>query len=366
MNSKSGATERVLSIDVFRGLTMFLLIGEFTGFAHHLVNESLHGTLIYSIGQQFHHHPWNGLRFWDLIQPFFMFIVGLSLPFAAKIRLEKGDTSQQVFRHVLKRSAILLLLGWGLYCVGPGKITWQFQNVLAQIAFTYLLAYLIMEKPFGVQIAVTIGLLLITEIIYRSFSAPGFEQPFVEFKNFGSWLDVQYGGESGDGWASFNAIPTAAHTIWGVLVGKLLMTDCPAMKKLKIMLITGAALVLAGYLLNPITPIIKRIATSSFVVVSAGWTILALSLFYWLVDILGFRGKWTLMFSVVGMNSLFIYLFAHLDGAQFIEHILHPFTSAILGWLGELPMEILTSACVWAALWWICYWMYKKRLFIKI
>ena len=117
--------DRIVSIDVFRGLTMFLLIGEFTGL-YALLYES--GGFVGFIGNQLHHHPWNGLRFWDLIQPFFMFIVGVSLPFAIKNRKGHGVTSRQISKHVLKRSALLFLMGWGLYCIGHGQITFYFQN----------------------------------------------------------------------------------------------------------------------------------------------------------------------------------------------------------------------------------------------
>jgi len=345
---------------------MFLLIGEFTGLMGSLTDQSLEGTFIYSLGEQFHHHPWNGLRFWDLIQPYFMFIVGLSLPFAVQNRKKKGENDRQILHHTLRRSAKLLFLGWALYCIGPGEITFYFQNVLAQISVTYLIAYLIMNRSITFQVIFSIGLLAITEVAYRLFSVEGFDQPFVYLKNFGTWLDLQYGGESSGGWASINAIPTAAHTIWGVLIGKLLMGQKSLKTKLKIMIITGLALVIVGYLMDPITPIIKRISTSSFVIVSGGWSILSLAFLFWIIDLLQFKGKWTLFFSVVGMNSLFIYLFAHVGGGEFIEHIIHPFTYAFFDHWGTLYAQILTSVFVWMALWGICYWMYKNKIFIKI
>ena len=364
---KPTQNDRIFSIDIFRGITMFLLIGEFTGLFSVLNDDAFHGSLIGFIGHQLHHHPWNGLRFWDLIQPFFMFIVGLSLPFAVKSRKNKGQTSSEILRHVLKRSLILLFLGWALYCIGPGKITFRFQNVLAQIAFTYLVAYLIMHRSVWFQIGTSIALLLLTELLYRFFWVEGFDQAFVANNNFGTWLDLQYGGADLNGsWVSFNAVPTAAHTIWGVLVGKLLMSDQPAIKKLQRLVVIGAALVLLGYLLNPVTPIIKRIATTSFVIVSGGWSILAMAFFYWIADIKSWANRWGLFFAVVGMNSLFIYLFAHLNGASIIEPIFIPFTNAIFGWSGELPTQVITHLLVWLALWSICFWMYQKRLFIKI
>ena len=194
----------------------------------------------------------------------------------------------------------------------------------------------------------------------------GFDQPFVFMKNFGTWLDLQYGGESSGGWVSINAIPTAAHTIWGVLIGKLLMGEKSLKSKLKSMVFIGLALVIVGYLMDPITPIIKRISTSSFVIVSGGWSILTLAFLFWIIDMKRLNGRWTLFFSVVGMNSLFIYLFSHVDGAKFIEHILHPFSYAIFGTWGIFSAEVFTSMFVWMSLWGICYWMYRNKIFIKI
>ena len=367
MSLHTPKTDRILSIDVFRGLTMFLLVGEFTHLFAYMTNGALEGTVIHLISQQLDHAQWYGLRFWDLIQPFFMFIVGLSLPFAVKSRTEKGATKKQILYHVVKRSLILLFLGWALYCIGPGKITFRFQNVLSQIAFTYLIAYLIMHRSFRFQIIFSFGLLLICELIYRFFPVAGFDNPFTANENFGTWLDLQYGGaDLGGGWVSFNAIPTAAHTIWGVLVGFWLMKDISSKKKLTGILMAGVFLILAGYLLDPLTPIIKRISTSSFVIVSGGWTIVVMALFYWIVDMKKGTGAWTRFFQIVGMNSLFIYLFAHLDGANFIEKIFHPFTYLLFGWGDDLTIKILTSLVVWMALWGICYWMYRNRLFIKI
>lgn len=359
--------DRILSIDVFRGLTMFLLIGEFTHLFSFLIDESLEGSVIYNIGIQLHHHPWNGLRFWDLIQPFFMFIVGLSLPFAVRNRQKKGDTKSDITKHVIKRSVILLLLGWALYCIGPGKITFRFQNVLSQIAFTYLIAYIILSRSFRYQIIFSFSIILISDLIYRFFPIEGFNQPFSPNENFGTWFDLLYGGADLNGsWVSFNALPTAAHTIWGVLVGKWLKSDNSKFTKLKGLLIIAIILIVVGYALDPIVPIIKRISTSSFVLVSGGWSIFAMAILFWIVDIKSLRGKWTLFFQIVGMNSLFIYLFAHLDGAIFIEKILHPFSYFVFGWGDRLTVQILTSIAVWIVLWGICYWMYRRKIFIKI
>ena len=367
-NSNSSLTPegRLLSLDFFRGLTMFLLIGEFTGLFSNLTDPALDGTFIHAIGMQFHHHPWNGLRFWDLVQPFFMFIVGVAMPFSFAKRTKKGDSYNQLLKHAITRSILLLLLGWALYCIGPGKITFRFQNVLAQLSVTYIIAFLILRKSISFQLIISFVLLLITELAYRTFPVDGFNQPFVANENFGTWLDILYNGADLNGhWVSFNAIPTTAHTIWGVLAGSILMSKKTSSEKLKILIIAGLAGVIAGYALDPITPIIKRISTSSFVIVSGGWSILVLAFSYWLIDVKKSR-NWVIFFAVVGMNPLFIYLFAHVDGAILIRQIIIPFSQALFGWTGGLATSIITNSIVWFLLWYICYWMYKKKIFIKI
>ncbi|HYW94376.1 MAG TPA: DUF5009 domain-containing protein [Bacteroidales bacterium] len=365
---KGSASEstRLLSVDFFRGITMFLLIGDFTGFFGNLINPAFDNTFISFIGHQLHHQQWHGLHFWDLIQPFFMFIVGVSLPFSVNKRLKRGESRNDVLRHVIQRSALLLFFGWALYCIEPGRITFRFQNVLAQLSVTYLVAYLIMRKPPYWQIIFTLLILLLTDLAYRFFPVPGFNQPFIPDHNLGAWVDLKISGElSGGHWVSLNAIPTIAHTVWGVLAGQLIMSDRKPALKIRIMLIAGVILVVTGYALDPVTPIIKRIATSSFVLVSGGWSILALCFSYWIIDVKKFSG-WVKAFVVVGMNPLFIYLFAHVGGAEFLRHIFIPFTSGIFSFTGELGVNLITNALVWAGLWYICYWMYQRRIFIKI
>ncbi|MEN8228393.1 MAG: DUF5009 domain-containing protein [Bacteroidota bacterium] len=365
-SNPSQSPERLLSLDFFRGATMFLLIAEFTHLFSHLYDPALEGTLIYSIGEQFHHHPWNGLRFWDLVQPYFMFIVGVAMPYSFSNRIRKGKTRGQISRHAIQRAFLLLVLGWALYCIDSGKIVFRFQNVLAQIAVTYILAYLVMHKPAKIQILFSLLLIALTEIIYRTFPVEGFNHPFVANENFGTWLDLQYGGADLNGhWVSFNAIPTTAHTIWGVLTGQLLMSKRTPQQKLKIMIIAGVIGVVAGYALNPVTPIIKRISTSSFVIVSGGWTLLTLAFSYWLIDMKK-RQKWSIFFRVVGLNPLFIYLFAHVGGGDFIEHIIHPFSFFLFGWMGILMASILSSAIVLFLLWYITHWLHKNKIYIRI
>jgi len=360
------AGERLVSLDFFRGLTMFLLIGESTHLYSLLRGAAFDGTWLSFLGWQLEHHEWNGLHFWDLVQPFFMFIVGVAMPFAFAKRKATDHGLRSAWGHALWRSLMLLLFGIGLYCISAGRMTFELWNVLAQLSFTYLVAFLIMRRPAWFQIAFSLGLIAVSEILYRTFSVPGFNQPFTPDHNFGSWVDLLLMGKlSGGHWVAFNAVPTAAHTIWGVVAGQWLRRSMPDRRKLLELAAWGVLAVVVGYALDPITPIIKRICTSSFVIVSGGWCLLMLAFSYYIVDV----KKWRTVprfFTYVGMNSLFIYLFCHTDGAGWITGIVKPFTVALLGWWGATYVSLAVALVTWLALWLLCYGLYRRKLFFKL
>ena len=360
--------ERIVSVDFFRGLTMFLLIGESTHIYDHISSIESSSVLRF-IAIQLHHHEWHGLHFWDLIQPFFMFIVGVAIPFAVANRIKKGDSDKQILHHALKRSFLLLFLGWALYCIEPGEIGFRFQDVLAQLSVTYLVAFLVLRNSFSFQLILTLAILLLTDLAYRFFPVDGFNHPWEPYQNLGAWVNNKIEGvDQSSIWASLNAIPTIAHTVWGALFGKLLMSDQPVRKKIRIMLIAGLAGLIIGYSLDflNITPIIKKIATSSFVFASGGLSILALCFSYWLIDVKKLFSKGSEFFIIVGKNCIFIYLFFEIGGAQFVSKIFSPFTKVLFSWGGDLTAEMMTSIAAWSSLWYICYWLYKNRIFIKI
>ena len=361
------APGRVTSVDFFRGLTMFLLAGEAAEIYSHLIHSN--NSVVHFIGTQFHHHQWHGLHFWDLIQPFFMFIVGVAIPFAVANRTKKGQSQRTINFHAYKRSFLLLFFGWALYFVDAGHLVFRFQNVLAQLGITYLVAFLIRNKSFRFQLIFTMAILLLIDLAYRFFPVEGFNHPWVNYENLGAWFNNKIEGvDKASEWATLNFISTTAHTVWGVLCGKLLMSDKPAKRKIQTLLIAGGAALIIGYsldLLN-ITPIIKKIATSSFVFASGGWTILALAFSYWLIDVKKLFKKGSWFFIVVGMNSIFIYLFFSIGGANLLTRIVEPFSELLFSWGGEMTTGIITSLGVWAGLWYLCYWLYKNKLFIKI
>jgi predicted acyltransferase len=367
INQPVSPLQRIASVDFFRGFTMFLLIGEGTRIYNTL--RTADSGVLQFIGTQFSHHKWHGLHFWDLIQPFFMFIVGVAIPFAVANRLRKGDSPKSITMHAIKRSLLLLLIGTWLSWRGPEHIVFRFQNVLAQLSVTYLIAYLIMKKSYTWQLLFSVIILVVVDIAYRIFPVEGFNHPWIAFENLGAWVNNKIEGvDKASIWASLNALPTTAHTVWGVLCGKLLMSEKPVKDKLKILLIAGVIGLVVGYSLNwlNITPIIKKIATMSFVFASGGWAILALCFSYWLIDVKKKFLGGSKFFIYVGANCIFIYLFCQLGGDEILIKTFNPIFKTFFSWGGEKLVTILNGTAMWMTCWYICYWMYKNKIFIKI
>ena len=363
--------DRLLSLDFFRGITMFLLVAEGTRLWSVLVQDPIAGTAFETFFQQFHHHPWNGLRFWDLVQPFFMFIVGVAMPFSYAKRVKRGDTKAQITRHIIQRCIILLAFGVGLHCGYRKKLVWELWNVLSQLSVTILIAYFLMRYKWSLQIIVSIGLLVITELVYRTFPIEGYNQPFVKDHNFGSFMDMVLMGKinNGGGWVSINFLPTAAQTNLGVFAGQVLQSSKSEMKKVKLLGVAGIVILFAGYLLDwtSVTPIIKRICTSSFVLASGGWALLVLAFSYWLIDIKKIN-KWIFPFVVVGTNSIFIYVFSNTIGGQWFNSFVAIFTHGFLNWFNspEFLIKLLTSLIILALEWLLCYYLFRKKIFFRI
>ncbi len=367
MNALSpNPTQRLVSLDVYRGLTMFLLVAEAALVYDTLLEIFPEGNALHGVFVQFTHHEWNGLYFWDLIQPFFMFIVGVAMPFSLNKRLAISEDRSKVTLHILKRCLLLFLFGTGLHCIYSGKLVFELWNVLTQLSFTILVTYFLLDKGWKLQLGVSFGLLALTEILYRTYNP---EIPFEHGTNFGNYTDqILMGKINNGGWVAINAIPTAAHTIWGAICGNLLLSKKLDSEKVKVFIIAGLVGLVIGFGLDlaGITPIIKRISTTAFVFASGGWALLALAFFYWLVDIKKHKG-WVFPFLIVGMNSIFIYLFAEILG-RWLFRTIGIFSTGFLGWtgLGEHGLALITALMTLTALWGLCYFLYRKGIFFRI
>ncbi len=361
------SSQRLLSLDFMRGFIMVLLAMESTGLYEHLF-EGTKDNFLNGFFLQFFHHPWNGLRFWDLIQPGFMFMAGVSMAYSLHRQQVQGVLWNESFKKILKRCGWLFFWGVLDYAVRPHGLSFELWDVLTQLSFTTLVAFLIFRWSAQAQIGVCIGLLVLTEVLYRFTNVPGFDQPFTDQHNFGNYMDLILMNKiNGDGWVAINCIPTAVHTIAGALVGKLFINA--GKEKIKPMVTWAAIVLVLGYGLDiaGITPIIKRIATSSFTLASLGWCLLGLAFCYWWIDTRNHR-KHLQFFTIVGMNSLFIYLFFEIVGSRWFNDYIRAIVNGLLEIIHtpELLSGIIASLTIFALEWSMCNFLYKKKIFFKI
>ena len=365
-NPTTATYQRLLSLDFMRGLIMVLLAAEGAGLYDHLF-EATEGNFLNGFFLQFFHHPWNGLRFWDLVQPSFMFMAGTAMAYSLHKQVQQGLTWSQRFRKILKRCFWLFFWGVLDYAVRSHGLSFELWDVLTQLSFTTLVAFLIFQWSAKAQIAACVGLLLLTEILYRYTHVPGFDQPFVDQHNFGNYVDLKIMNIiNKGGWVAINCIPTAVHTIAGALVGKLLLSGT---KKIQTLLIWSAICLALGFGLDwaGITPIVKKIATSSFTLASLGWVLLFLAVIYWWIDIKNHRHNLK-FFTIVGMNSIFIYLFFEIVGSRWFNGYVSAITNGLMEMIHtpHMLMMIITSLCIFTLEWLMCYFLYKKKIFFRL
>jgi len=359
--------QRLLSLDFLRGLIMVLLIMASTGMYDYLYDHTK-GQPFNFIIEQFVHHPWNGLRFWDLVQPSFMFMAGAAMAFSLTRQWSNGVSWAQSFRKALKRSFWLFFFGVLDYAVRPNGLSFELWDVLTQLSFTSLVAFLIFRWSNVAQIIVCVALLLLTEILYRYTNIPGFDQPFTDQHNFGNYMDLVLMNKiNRGGWVAINCLPTAVHTIAGALAGKLLLSN--SNKKIQYFLAWGLGCLIIGYGLDyaGITPIIKRIATSSFTIASLGWCLWFLALCYWWIDIKGHRNNLK-FFTIVGMNSIFIYVFFEIVGGRWFNDYISAISNGVLSWFhaSDMLKFIIAALCIFTLEWLLCYFLYRKKIFFKL
>jgi len=349
-------TSRYLALDAYRGFIMLLLASEGFGFSE-LRSDPTWGR----VATWFNHVPWEGGVFWDMIQPAFMFMVGVAMPFALAKRNAEGATSRDNFHHVLVRSLRLILLSQILICVGSGQIKMQLIIVLSQIAFTYFLSYLIMQWEWHWQAITGVALMGFWTALLVLF--PGPDGPFSKMNHVGLVVDRWiFHYDYDPAYSTLNFITSTVWTLTGVWVGRLLMT--PKTHRERLTSLAGGMVFsfLAGLALSPWIPLIKQLCTPSFVLYSLGWVLFMLIGFYLLIEVLNFR-KWAFPLVVLGANSIFIYSLSMVL-REWLDRAVGVFTFHYQ-WLGTLA-PVAQSCTVLAVMWYLCYWLYQKRIFLKV
>lgn len=361
---------RLASLDFYRGLIMILLMIDSTGLYEHWVSMTEPDSFIHSVAIQFSHHPWHGLHFWDLIQPGFMFIAGVAMAFSLYKQTARGVSWNKQASKALKRSGWLFFWGVLDYAVRGDQLSFELWDVLTQMSFTLLVAFLIFRWKTGYQLLFSLALLILTEYLYRFTNVPGFDQPFTDQHNFGNYMDLILMNKiNSGGWVAINCIPTAAHTIWGAVAGKWLLSLPNDKTKLTRISILGLVALILGYGLDitGITPIIKRIATTSFTLASGGWCLLGLAFLYAWIDVLRHK-KFLNFFLIVGMNSIFIYVFFEIVVSRWLGEYIGVIVNGLTSPIGltQNTIKIIASLAIFAVEWGLCFWLYKKKIFFKI
>jgi predicted acyltransferase len=346
------SSARLVSLDAFRGFTMFWLMGG-KGFVMALAALGAPATAF--IGYQLDHSAWEGLRYYDLIWPSFMLMVGVSVPFSFARRAAE-QTRAQLMRQVWGRSIVLFLLGSLRTSMSANKPEWiELSSALQPIALAYLVASYLAGRKVRLQIGVAAGIL----IVYALVLAPGSYQMN---RNLVTAVDkMAIGRAHPEGWGTaLSAIPTISTTILGLLFGQVLLSERSHREKMKIFGLAGLGCLAAGLALSPVVPVIMKLWTASYGLMSAGCACLLFLFFYWVVDVRQYR-KWAFPLVVIGTNALAAYLGPSIVPTRRIAGI---FTSPLARQAGAFG-PLLTTTAVLLVNWAILHWMYKRKIFLK-
>lgn len=363
-------SKRLYSLDALRGLDMLMIIGADEFF--HKLSDATHSPFWETISNQFTHPAWNGFHLYDLIFPLFLFIAGVATPFSIASRLKKGKTREQVLVHVIKRGLILVLLGIiynnGLQLQPVSEM--RFASVLGRIGLAYMFANIIYlyTKRRG-QIIWFCALLIGYWLLLKFTSAPGFPRGDLTMQgNFASYVDRLFlpgrlYEKIHDPEGIMSTIPAIGTGLLGILTGSFLRNKnySPVQKSIS-MAVAGVIALILAQIWNLDFPINKNLWTSSFVLQTGGISLLLLALFYFIIDVCGYK-RWAFFFKVIGMNSILIYI-----SGVFIDWTYT--NNAFFQWLGQLigdPYNAVVLALTFILVEWaFLYILYRKKIFLKV
>lgn len=388
---------RVASIDAYRGLVLFLMIGE----VFHLcaVAASVPDSGFWSfLCHHQSHVAWVGCSLHDLIQPSFTFLVGVSLPFSIASRVSRGSTAGRMFGHAVWRSFLLILLGVFLRSVNRSQTYWTFEDTLTQIGLGYAFLFVLGWRPMRDQ-WFALGLILIGYwLAFALYPLPGPDFDYAAVgvsegwlrengltgwaahwqKNsnlawaFDTWWMNLFPRETpfthnGGGYATLSFIPTLGTMILGLIAGGWLKMSLPAGETIKRLLAAGLTGLFLGWLLGAtgLCPVVKRIWTPAWTLYSGGWCFLLLALFYWVMDVRGWKA-WAFWLTVFGMNSIAAYSMDWLVVGFVREALIRHLGSDFFAVFGAAYAPFVQGLCVMLVLWLILFWMHRKKIYVKI
>ncbi len=398
LERKAEAPTRLISLDAFRGLVMLLMLGEAMRLFD-VARSYPHSLFWRAIAFNTQHVEWQGCSLHDLIQPAFSFLVGAALPFSIASRLMKGQTFWPMLGHAIRRAFILIAIGIFLRSLHSAQTYYTFEDTLTQIGLGYVFLFLLGFARVRTQV-ITFALILICFwAAFALYPAPG---PLFDYARVGvpsNWPHLYSGFLSHwnknsnlswafdvwflnlfprehpfifneGGWSTLSFIPTLATMILGLLTGEWLKANKSKdtkEKKLRGLVLAGIALILAGLACQwaGICPIVKRVWTSSYTLYSGGWVLLILAAFYALIECKGWR-RWAFPMIVVGMNSIAVYVMSW-TMEDFFRRALDTHLGNAIAYLGgPIFQPVLQGFAVVLIFWLILFWMYRRKIFLRI
>ncbi|WP_202901594.1 acyltransferase family protein [Bryobacter aggregatus] len=350
---------RNLTIDVYRGFVMLLMMAEVLRLPR-LARDYPGNPILDFLAFHQSHVPWEGLSLHDMIQPSFSFLVGVALPYS----LASG---KKLFRHALWRALVLVAMGIFLRSMSSPQTNFTFEDTLTQIGLGYPALFLLGRTKPRTQ-WISFGLILFFYwLAWAIYPIPGasFAAHWFKADNLGVAFDAWFLNlfprptlfvANSGGYGTLSFIPTLGTMILGLIAGQWLR----ATRELAIYLKTAAVLLAAGLLLQftGLCPIVKRIWTPAWTLFSGGICFLFLVGFRYVLEIKG-KTRWAFPLIVIGMNSM---------AAYWIAHVLPSFLASTLKiHLGlYLPVAAIGPPLILAMEWWLLYWMYQRKLFLRV
>jgi len=386
--------ERLMSLDAYRGFVMLLMIS--AGLYASRVAKGFPDSAVWQFfGYQTDHAAWRGCTLWDLIQPSFMFMVGVAIPFSIANRKTAGQPFGKLFLHALWRGLALVLLGVFLSSSGNKQTDWNFVIVLSQIGLGYPLLWLLAWTKPRTQV-IAAGVILVgywaafafhplppADFDWTKVGVPpdwqhlqGFTAHWDKNANvaaaFDQWFLNLFPRKepfvfNGGGYQTLNFIPSLATMIFGLLVGGLLRSERKGSEKFWWLTACGGAGLAVGFLLDltGICPNVKRIWTPTFAIFSTGWTCLMLAAFYGLIELRGYR-RWAFPLMVAGMNSIALYCMSMLMKPWIRERLKLHTKQDLFDVFGKTYSPMVEMAIILIVLWLISFWMYRRKIFLRI
>ncbi len=379
----SGAAKRLESLDVLRGFDMFFIFLPDPVPCIVVTFLAMFGLEHSAFAQQFDHCAWNGLRFYDCIFPLFLFISGVTFPFSLASQRARGSTTAQIVRKILRRAVILFIMGAMLWTVIDGTLEknvlsfewgrFRVWSVIGRIGIAWgaaalLYVFLGRKARIGVVVAILVGMWLVMRFVTAPGAPAGVNPMEAKEWLFCNWIDTNFLTTAHRREGGFTTITMVATAMFGMFAGEILTGASSQRRKALNLVLLALGLLASGLLMafafGPYSlPVNKPVWTSSFALVVGGISAGLLALFYWIVDIRGWR-RWGFFFKVIGMNAITVYILVRtVFNWQFESQY---FFGGIASLLPPAVGEFVTQVGMMAIIWFFLYWLYRKGIFLRI